>query len=269
MEEIVYKQIELFLSGQMSQEAAIQFEKLIEENDALKSEVALYKAINLHFGEQELNEVSSTSYKEKLRMYRMSAEGKADEERLLKIRTSYHNKSTEETTQTSKNKVIYFIVSAAAIVVFALGIFMFQGEMSNQDLYASYYSSKELPSFTDRSSAESSTLQLAIANFNDAKYAASLEYFNQYIKAQENVNPLVYIYTGLIASENENLEEAINQFEMLENLPIEDSSRALWYKALIYLKFEKASKAREILTKIVADSSNYKYKEAKELLTKL
>ena len=80
---------------------------------------------------------------------------------------------------------------------------------------------------------------------------------------------MVYVYTGLIYSEKENLEKAIEQFDLLENAQSLDRSRAVWYKALTYLKFDKVAKAKEMLTRILEDPSNYNYKEAKELLEKL
>ena len=73
----------------------------------------------------------------------------------------------------------------------------------------------------------------------------------------------------MIQAEQGNLNTAIKQFEILENLGIEDSSRALWYKALIYLKFNKKAEAEELLNTIVLKASNYKYKKAKELLDEL
>jgi hypothetical protein len=38
---------------------------------------------------------------------------------------------------------------------------------------------------------------------------------------------------------------------------------------LTYLKFDKTSEAKEALDRILKDTANYKYKEAKELLGKL
>lgn len=43
----------------------------------------------------------------------------------------------------------------------------------------------------------------------------------------------------------------------------------LWYKALLYLKAGETENAKIVLLQIQESSSNYKYKEAKELLEKL
>ncbi len=94
--------------------------------------------------------------------------------------------------------------------------------------------------------------------------------FQEYINTHtEEINPLVYIYTELIYSEKNELDKAVREFQILENSNSIDSSRALWYKALTYLKFDKTTKGKEILLRILKDSTNYKYKEAKELLGKL
>lgn len=269
MEEAIYQKIELFLNGEMSKEEALQFEKTIQENDELKSEVELYKAINSHTSESDDQNDVNSDYKRELHAYINSDEARAAEEKLLKVRKEYH--ANVEVTEPSKpkSKVIYFMVSTAAIIAFIIGVFIFQNDTSNDELYMKYYAAKELPSFTGRSSEESSVLNLAIEKFNEIDYTSSLSNFNKYLTESEKINPLVYIYTGLIQSELGNLNEAISELEKLEKMKIEDSSRALWYKALIYLKFEKENEAKLVLEIIVKNDTYYKNKEAKELYGEL
>ncbi len=269
MEEAIYQTIELFLSGGMSKEEALQFEKKINEDKELQSEVALYKAINFHLLDEEHSSASNSSYKDTLDTLIESKEGKAAKSKLLQIGDTYHNENQKKKAGKPKNRVIYFLIATAAVIAFIFGIFVVQGNESNTELYAEYYDSKELPSFIGRSDEESPFLSAAIEKFNGADYKASLMNFKTYVSETKEINPLLHIYTGIIQSELGNLEEAIKELEMLENAKIEDSSRALWYKALIYLKFDQGGKAKEVLSIITQNNSNYKYKEAKELLEKL
>ena len=269
MEEAIYQKIELFLNGEMTKEEALQFEKEILNDEKLQSEVALYKAVNLHFRDEENSTKTTSPYKEKIDAFIASEEGRSAEEKLLEARKKYHSDVEEATPSKPKSKVIYFMTSAAAIIAFIIGVFIFQNDASNDELYAKYYAAKELPSFTGRSSDESSVLTSATESFNETDYTSSLSSFNKYLTETEKRNPLVYIYTGLIQSELGNLNEAISELEKLENAKIEDSSRALWYKALIYLKFEKESEAKKVLEIIIKNDSYYKNKEAKELYKEL
>ena len=108
------------------------------------------------------------------------------------------------------------------------------------------------------------------SDFRVANYDLSLAKIEEYIdKQDEDLEPLVYIYSGLIYAEKNNLTKAIEQFTILEKSNTIDSSRSLWYKVLVYLKFDKKKEAKNVLIILLEDIDNYKYEEAKELLGKL
>jgi hypothetical protein len=265
MEEIVYKKIEAYLSGNMSAEEAKQFELEIASQPELKEEVALYKSINHHLTETSYDDdsLSNTAYKKEIESYIQSDEGEAIKKKLLKVKEDY--KATSEKGK-PKIRSLYYILSAAAAVILLFGLF-FTGN-SNESLYSDYYKVSDLPSFTNRSD-QASLLSKASTAFKEGDLDTSLNTFQEYIATGKEVDPLVYVYTGLIYSEKENLEKAVEQFDFLENAQGLDRSRALWYKALAYLKFDKVAEAKIMLTSILEDPFNYNYKEAKELLEKL
>ncbi len=265
MEEIVYKKIEAYLSGSMSTEDAKHFETEIASQPELKEEVALYKSMNHHLTETsyEDDSLSGIAYKKELESYIQSDEGEAIKKKLLKVKEDYHTTSEKEKP---KSRSLYYILSAAAAVILLFGV-LFTGN-SNESLYTDYYQASDLPSFTNRSD-EASLLSKGSTAFKEDNLDTSLTSFQEYIRTEKEVDPLVYVYTGLIYSEKENLEKAIEQFDLLESAQSLDRSRALWYKALTYLKFDKVTEAKVMLTSILEDPSNYKYAEAKELLEKL
>lgn len=89
------------------------------------------------------------------------------------------------------------------------------------------------------------------------------------VNLEENSNPLLFIYSGMAQAELGKLDEAIDQFDLLENSNSLDASRAYWYKALVYLDNDAVQKAKEQLKKLLDTPGNYKFEEAKELLEKL
>ncbi|MFD2561638.1 tetratricopeptide repeat protein [Aquimarina rubra] len=266
MEGETYKQIERFLSGAMSDTEMEQFQKEILSNSALKEEVALYQSINFHISEKVADDHISydSEYKRKLEEYIRSEQGKKIQATLLEEKQRYHNKLSQDK---SNKSMLYYILSTAAAVVFVIVFFFMKN--SDKDLYTDYYKIEELPSFTSRS-GNSSLLASAKSNFKSKQFDKSLSNFKEYVKNDvEGVDPLIYIYTGLIYSEKNQLEKAIEQFTFLENSDDIDNSRALWYKVLVYLKFDKKVEAKKVLAFILKDPNNYKYKEAKEILEKL
>ena len=265
MEEEVYKKIEAYLSGSMPAEDAKQFEAEIASQPQLKEEVTLYKSINHHLTgtSDDDDSLSGVAYKKEIDAYIQSEEGEAIKKKLLKVKEDYKVTSGKSKPKT---RSLYYILSAAAAVILLFGLF-FTGN-SNESLYTDYYQTSDLPSFTNRSDP-ASVLSTASTAFKEGNLDTSLTTFQEYLSAGKEVDPLVYVYTGLIYSKKENLEKAIEQFDLLENAQSLDRSRAVWYKALTYLKFDKVAKAKEMLTRILEDPSNYNYKEAKELLEKL
>lgn len=266
MEEDIHKKIEAYLSNTMTEDEITQFEKDIAASTELKEEVILYKSLNHHLTDTAYEDDSflDSTYKKEIETYIQSKEGETIKKNLLKAREEYLATSENEKPKT---RSLYYILSAAAVIVVLFGILFTRN--SSTSLYNDYYQITELPSFISRSD-ETSLTSKATTYFKKGDLDNSLSSFKEYIEsAGKDVDPRAYIYTGIIYSEKENLKEAIAQFELLEKSESLDRSRALWYKALTYLKFDKTSEVKETLSLILKDSSNYKFTEAKELLGKL
>lgn len=268
MEEDIHKKIEAYLSKAMTEDEITQFEKDIAANTELKEEVILYKSLNHHLTDTTYDDDSffDGAHKKEIETYIQSEEGEAIKKRLLKVKEDYMSTSAMEKPKV-KTRSLYYILSAVAAVILLFGLLFTRN--SNISLYNDYYQISELPSFISRSD-ESSLTSKATSYFKKGDLDNSLTSFKEYIEnAGKDVDPRVYIYTGIIYSEKENLKEAIAQFDLLEKSKSLDRSRALWYKTLTYLKFDKTSEVKETLALILKDSTNYKYAEAKELLGKL
>ena len=266
MEESKNEKIERFLTGKMSDQEEMSFEKLLKEDEVLREEVAIYKGMHEHFTNDQIQ--NSSDYEALLQKKIKTDEGQQAEAILLEVQHEYLQENKAMVKSKSKLRKL-FVYSSVAAAVIMISVFVFMQEQTNQDLYSQYYVEADLPSFSKRSDVQTSLLNLGVEKFNASEYEAASDYFEQYLQSDTTINPLTYIYSGLVASELGNLEQAIDQFDLLENLSIEDSSRALWYKALIYLKFEQRDKAKTILELIVDSPENYKHQKAKELLKKL
>ncbi|WP_299439771.1 hypothetical protein [uncultured Aquimarina sp.] len=267
MEEEMYMKIEKYFSGHMPKEEMIQFQKEIDTNTILKEEVTLYKAINFHLSDTAYEDDSfyNTDYKKKLDTYIKSDTGKKIKENLLNARAEQEQRP--KNNKSSSKRFLYVAISTAAMVLLIFGFLFIDG--SEKDLFAEYYKVEELPSFTSRS-GKTSLLSTAKSNFRATNFDAALSNFEEYILVSDkDLDPLVFIYTSLIYAEKNDLKKAIEQLTILENSNSIDRSRSLWYKALVYLKFEKKSEAKKTLNVLLENENNYKYLEAKKLLEKL
>lgn len=266
MEEDIHKKIEAYLSKNMTEDEITQFEKDIAASTELKEEVILYKSLNHHLTDTAYDDDSffDSAYKKEIETYIQSKEGETVKKKLLKAKEEYLATSQNEKPKT---RSLYYILSAAAVILVLFGVLFTRN--SSASLYNDYYQITELPSFISRSD-ETTLASKATSYFKKGDLDSSLASFKEYIQnAGKDFDPRAYIYTGIIYSEKENLQEAIAQFNLLEKSESLDRSRALWYKALTYLKFDKTSEVKETLALIIKDSTNYKFTEAKELLGKL
>lgn len=266
MEEHIYKKIEAYISGRMSEEETKQFELEMASRPELKEEVTLYTSINHHLTDTTFEDesFSDSAHKKEIETYLKSQEATDIKKKLSRVQEDYMATSSKKKP---KIRPLYYIVSAAAVLLLLFGLlFPLQ---SNTNIYKDYYQTSELPSFTSRSD-QKSLLSEASTSFKNGDVDKALTDFKKYIvNANSEIDPLVYIYTGLIYSEKGNLKDAIAQLHLLEKSNSLDRSRALWYKALVYIKFDHVSEAKEILNKILENPTNYKYNTAKELLDKL
>ena len=270
MEEERYHNIEAYLSGTMSDEALTTFDAELSVDVDLKEEVTLYKAINFHLTgvENDQETFVKSAYKQSLGHFVQSEEGQLTDTQLKTIGDRYHRSAKKKNKGSiTKSRTLYLILSSAAVFAFIF-ITVLNKKASGTDLYASYFNPKELPSFTTRGDG-GILLAKATSSFAESRFPEALDGFNTYLKEQDAFNPLVYIYTGLIQAEQGDIEKAIAQFELLENANTIDKSKALWYKALTYLKFEKKTIAKKVLGEIIENPANYKFKEAQELIKKL
>lgn len=265
MRKEIALEIERYLAGLMNVEEVELFEnKLIEDHD-LFATVSLTKEIN--------------SFLEK-KFYSPSSESLFDDTPKISFAQEQEIRSTindvkqiysDEVNSVSNNRqLIYSIAGLAAVVLLLLSVIGYYSFTSNERLYRSNFDYQDLPSFTVRSSSKSENLlTTSIENFKNENYDRAFLNFQDYLNNNSNIDPLIYIYTGAIYAERGDLNNAIVELNKLQKSPVIDASRALWYKALVYLKFNKVIEARKILNEITKSPQNYKYNNALELLEQI
>ncbi|NAS32232.1 hypothetical protein GTQ40_14700 [Flavobacteriaceae bacterium R38] len=259
MNQEVYKKIEAYLGGSMSPEEIILFENELKENQSLREEVKLYGQLNRYLGDKGLeSEVSNSRYVENIKQVLAHEETAQIKDKLKSIGDEYHQ------SKASVKRKKYLLIAAAAIILIAMSIGV-QFFSNNKTLYDEYYNANDLPSLVNRGNTQD--LLIKGSNlFEEKKYREALDAFSSYQKNNNEINNQVTLYMGMLYLELNESDKALDMFDLVITSNKLNSSKGLWFKALTYLRIEDTRNAELILKEIVKKPSNFKFKEAKELL---
>ncbi len=268
----IYDQIEAFISGKMSEDERHLFEAKIQSDKDLKKEVDLHRSLKIAMKDEEWNLTENSKENEEfnhIRDIRRSEEYVGIEASIKEVSDQYFENEIKSITSKTW---MYYVGAAVAIVCIAFFISNYSNNPSTYNLYEKYSNWKELPSFTVQSENES-ILAKGEHLFLDAEYDKAIAIFS---KAQRDIslkgqtpNPYVLSYLGASYLELNDHENAIRAFDQLLNSNTIDSSKAYWYKAMVYLKQGNKQRTSEQLQLILKSEQNFKYQKAKELLKKL
>jgi tetratricopeptide (TPR) repeat protein len=263
MNEELRTKIENYLGGNMSAAEADDFNRQIESDPDLRAEVMLSAEINFHLSEQlSDSEIPDNEYSRNLKTYFQSAEAKEVKAKLDKVREEY----AREGVTTNRPKFYLFAAVLTFLIITTVGMFFFRG-IDSSELYTAYYSEQDVPSVVTR--GDVSALKEGAAAFQKKDYQTAMEFLDEYFEGNNDINPSVYIYSGVTRLELGKEMEAISEFDKLISSNSLDSSKGLWFKALAYLKMDDIAEAKKVLETITSSSSNFNYEKAKELLAKL
>lgn len=248
--------IEQYLTGIMTPETTLTFEKLIAENESLAKDIELFKQLNAHFNEDYI------SLKNKIDTTDLDTYFRSDEAKILK-------RTIENTgiTYASKKKFNFPVSIAASLIglfICVAGYFQF----SKHDLYDDYYTETDMPSLVSRSTTHDLSSEIVYA-YQERQFSKANNLYLTYIESTTSFNENVYIYGGMTYFELNEYEKALIEFQKMSDSKSIDNSKGLWFTALVYLKKEDHTLLKETLNTIVQKKSNFNYIKAKQLLDEL
>ncbi|WP_075344246.1 tetratricopeptide repeat protein [Tenacibaculum agarivorans] len=262
--------IEKFLTKEMDEQERLEFLKELETNAELKDAIAIYSSMRSIYDDEDWE--LSTLDKKDPRLttsldFLQSEKGKQIAAVIQQEKDTYFAEIPKQ--QKGIRKMIITFGSIAAI--FIIGFFLSKNftTASNFELYSDYKNNwEELPSLTVRGNAD--TLTEVETLFKQQNYAKASELLEHYLKNNTNsLDPQLLLYSGILQLELNKNEEAIETFTTLLQSNTLDAYKAHWYLALSYLKLDNTASAKQELQKIVSTNSNFKYKEAQELLEEI
>lgn len=245
-----FNQIEMYLSGTLTEQERAAFEQKLARDQTFRQEVELHRQVAETLkGEKvhQLRRVLETVDKN----WKEDQGNKENQFRLLSIRS------------------LIAVAATVLLLVFAYQLFVPESS-SSEELFAEYFEPYQMV-LTQRSlSADSTmniTLNTAIRNYQDSQFKAAATAFQQ-LQTQYPENKAFTFYLGLAQLSAGNSDSSINAFSTLLADPTHlFVEQCRWYLALAYLQQGNNGLAATQLQAIT--SGTFKYEAAQALLEEI
>ncbi len=232
-----YNLIENYISNSLNTEEKIAFENRLLTDKELANDFAMYKSIeNTMTNNLEGDE---TAFKNNLQTFQ-------------KV---YFNKNVVSLQNNNKGvvrKMIFAAISIAAILVLVFTLIPFGGsKLSNEQLFAKYATPEKEENITRGGNDANSTLQLAIEFYNAKNYTAAIPVFEK-IKDSSVQGKLLlsicYVQINEFTKAHSNFDEIIKGQSIFVD-------KAIWNKALAFLKIKDLANCKMQLQKLLKSES--------------
>lgn len=235
-----YQIFEAYLAGDLSEaDAKTHQERLTNDRD-YKESFELYQALNKQIADEWKTKEGVEHFKKEVST----------------ISQDYFQKE-------KKSSFPWMKIAAAACLIIAVGLYFLLGQFSKPQ----YDAIAQIPTahLTERS-ADGALYSQAESAFNEGKYADAITLFDQIINEDAEAQS-IKLYQAIAYMEMGAEHKARKRYNEVIEEGSGFSQEALWYAALNELKFENYKACKEYLLEIKSSAS--RYKEAKELLSKL
>ncbi|OUR98136.1 hypothetical protein A9Q86_13835 [Flavobacteriales bacterium 33_180_T64] len=260
-----YDRIMSYLNGDMTSTQKDDFERDCKNDIELNETVNIMKNMTIIYGSEDWYALKNGS--DKIKETSLLFNNDDVKQFSNKVRASQERYKSKTLNKTSK--VLRYVASIAAIGLLAFFLnYYFNINNTTEDLFSTYYTTQDLPSFTVQNSDINTTAKAELL-FKEEKFHEALELFNSINENSSMTNPNIILYSAMCNLELEKYDIALNYLEELEHSNTIDFHKSYWFKSLLYLKQNQNDKA--ILTlKILSKNKNYfNHDKAIELLKEL
>lgn len=259
------KIIENYLLDTLSEEEKAVVDDRISKDNGFRESLYLQKNIFESLDQSHLGTSKDFSQDGIAAYQKLLSDEKTQE---LKAALQAANSSYKNIDKPTHIKWIRYVAAAAVILLLAFNFLMPTEHISSQELYMTNFDLSELPSLVVRGN-EVSKGEEAQLLFENGDYDNALLLFSELSNSTTSNKAILLEYKGVSEMKLGNYKSAKVTFDQLTQGDYLDASKGLWYNAMLALKQDDTSNAQKYLEKIVNDSDNYKYKQAKKLLEQL
>ena len=258
-QEIDIEKIEQYLSGALSGQELVAFEKALSSNEELAKQVQLMRDFDLVLADEKAIEVQEKIQGIGQDFFTQEQMPSNVKEEPIKRLPFYRRPLAIAAS-------ILFIITAGALI---WQMNTGSSSLSNEELFAQYYSVEKMNPTLRGDQQTDSLYQSAITQYKNKEYASAINIFNTLL--QNDTDNLQFIY-GLANAylNDQQLANAEIQFRKI----IADGKsimtpKSIWYLALIKLKEGKVEEARKQLEQLRKTEDLQLIKQANALLKTL
>jgi tetratricopeptide (TPR) repeat protein len=243
--------VDRYLEGVMNDAERNWFEKELDGNKKLRTEMELQKKLSIAIADWK-----TTALQTQLDTIHKRLNG--NKVSIFKISGTYRN-------------IIYISSAIAASIAISFLAFSksLNTHLSISELYAQYYKPAEISmSFRSTGKNMNNDLRSAMMLYENQKYVDAIQLFEKILK-EDSSRIGLNLYSGISHMEIKQYNEANQKFKKIidhkANAYIESAE---WYLGLCYLMINKEEKAGKIFANIANNGSYYK-KDARRILKKM
>lgn len=245
MKEDRYIEFDKYLNNEFSNEEKISFEDQLKSDKDFSQEFNIYKSLIVSLASKFENE------------------GK--EKELKKTLSNLGSQFIKNNNSLEKSKVIsllnYKTLMVAASIALLIGFFLFN---NGDPVYSDFAKHSNLELVVR--SENNATISKAEKAFNSKNYTTAFAQLT-ILEEQFPNDTEIKLYKGICLLELDKFSQAQTMFNLISNGNSVFKTKAIWYKALVYLKQDKLIECKTILETIPEDAQEYE--QAKKLIRKL
>ncbi|MEP2935266.1 MAG: hypothetical protein ABJM06_06085 [Gilvibacter sp.] len=260
----IIQQIDDYLANRMTPTQREQFELQLASDSGLQHELQFRQELYSMMGSKDWPLADSEVNSEAVKAYRddINSGSLKDASSQIKLAAaSYLEKKSRPKLGVQPWAALALVAASVAL------IFILTQNNSFADYYNDYHSWDELPSMVEKGSQN--MLVRGELLFNEGNYQGALDHYEAAYVAGDVWHPNALLYTAAAYQELGQFDNAHVAYDRLIESDALESSRGLWFKAMLYLKQGDQSNCLRILKLITADPSNYNYLKANELRSEL
>ena len=258
-------QLQVYFDGEMTPKQLEEFEAEIQTNAELSSYIATAKAADAFLSEQDWVLTTDT----KAVQEQSKAFLKEDVQEFARITGNFIKQKNGQPKRRSFDWGVKWITAISAVLVVAFIYSQFFATLSLPTLYDQQVNWNELPSFTTKSGSRNNPLIELEKAFQAQNYKQTITLSQGILDTVSTPNTSVLLYMGAAQLELDQYAQALASFNKVSRSESLDAHMGYWYTAMVFLKQGNKNQAIRALKRVESDSTNYKYKQALELLEQL
>jgi TolA-binding protein len=252
-----YEKIEAYLRGDMAGEELRQFEKSLESDNALSSEVELFRNLDEALADEQALKLQKET---------------------LKLGETYFNK--QETTATPVRRLSVYrrplAIAASIALILSLGVLFWTlnsggGSLTNEELYTAYYEPYAFSETVRGGDEPQNAYEEALSAIEQEDYAAAIGLLQTHLTEQpSDMRATFALATSYLETDPPRWSEAAASYQTV----IEDGNslmvnQAKWYLALIYIKQGETGQAKPLLQALQSSADKKLAQQAEGILKEL